>query len=95
MKTLKGTEKQITWAMDIINNAVNTIGRNIELCEERNAKHTGMADKELKAWTALQVQVNQVIDSIEDASKIIALKDKFSPSGLIRLVNNNVQAMNK
>lgn len=88
MVELKGTEKQVAWATQIREDAINTINRNIALCEERNKQRKGISDIELQIWNQLKEEVMKCIGNIDSASKIIDLKSRLDPKSLIMIVNN-------
>ena len=53
---LTGSEKQITWATDIINDIMNTLDKNIEINKERNQ------ERDVKAFEMVKNKINKIIN---------------------------------
>ena len=51
MTNLTGSEKQINWAEEIINNAIGTIDSNIAKWEQQQANGIHVFDKQIKAYS--------------------------------------------
>lgn len=71
---MKGTEKQIQYAEEIINGGLNTIKQNIELCESRTNE-----DAQLRAriWKTELIALNILISKATDAGRVIDQKHKY------------------
>ncbi len=77
---MKGTEKQIAWAQDIITNAQETIRRNIE----RNADDAA----ELKIWKWMEAEYAKAMEQVGDnASLIINNRKALDSDRVIYLTN--------
>lgn len=85
---LKGTEKQVAWANEIRDSAVNTITRNIELCKERNKKHPDMCAVELQVWLELKEALFAKIKNIDSAAEIIDMRYRLDPRRILDAVQN-------
>lgn len=92
---LKGTEKQVAWANEIRDNAINTINRNIEICEERNKKHINMCAVELQVWLELKEAVFSKIENIDRAAEIIDMRHMLDPRAIINLVGDETIRRNR
>lgn len=53
---LKGSEKQITWATDMLNDVMCTINRNIEISKERNQ------ERDVRAFETVKNKINKIIE---------------------------------
>lgn len=53
---LTGSEKQITWATDIINDVMDTLDRNIEINKERNQ------ERDVRAFETVKNKINKIIE---------------------------------
>ena len=85
---MKGSEKQIKWAEDILANGKATITRNIELDKERLAKYGDiMFAESIEIWEQIEAEYDKIIANVTDASEIIAKRHRLSPDALIREVN--------
>lgn len=71
---MKGTEKQIRYAEEIINGGLNTIKRNIEICESRTNE-----DAQLRAriWKTELIALKFLISKATDAARVIDQKHKY------------------
>ena len=85
---MKGTEKQIAWAEDIINNARQCIDNNIAyintLTDNNPLKH------DLPIWERLQVRFAEAVahPKMQDASFVISNRNNkiFHPQDIIGMV---------
>lgn len=82
MRNLKGSEKQVAWAQDIINNAINTVNANIKLASESEQI---AALKGLNSWLEIKDMITRAFDSVDDAKTIIENRRKFDPSRILRI----------
>ena len=75
---MKGTEKQIKWAEDIIAAARSTVEGNIKRSAEMAAQHK-VFEKDLEQWKKIGEQLEAVLAMIgDDAAKIIDKREKLS-----------------
>ena len=86
---MKGTEKQIAWAEDIIKNARVTVAANIAKNEEEAEKHEGSSAaayyrEQADKWTRLGEQIEGFFAATDDAAKIIDKRDLFDPRQLCK-----------
>ena len=58
LPTLKGSEKQVKWAEQIRNNAIDTINKNIDLANER-----------IKKYPSAQKKYQNEIESLQEIGK--------------------------
>ncbi|WP_443652494.1 hypothetical protein [Dialister invisus] len=75
---LTGSENQITWATDIINDVIDTLDRNIEINKERNQ------ERDVKAFEMIKNKINKIISQKKEASFYITNKNAFSPYTVIK-----------
>lgn len=85
--TMTGSAKQIAWAESIINDARETIRRNIELDEQRAATFGAYFDTELAAWNKVSELFERAISMATSASQIIDSRSRLSGSAMIRMQN--------
>lgn len=87
---LKGTEKQIAWATDLINNAMLTIEKNLETHKNgtRTAfMHDGRVEQRqseqdvycVQVYTELKASLEKTIAKLETAAQIIDNRDILNP----------------
>ena len=69
---LKGSEKQITWATDILNDVMGTISK------ERNQ------ERDVKAFEAVKNKINKIIEQKKEASFYITNRNAFNPHTVIK-----------
>ena len=70
---LTGSEKQIAWAMDIINGSLNTIESNITVNQSRKAETNwnGYGNM-IKAWETVKVEYEEIISKLDgQAAKVV------------------------
>lgn len=85
---MKGTEKQITWAQDIITNATETINRNIEITEQRIAEGNTLFAADLTAWHIVKAFVANAMKVFgEDAGQVINRRNQLAGDALIKLAH--------
>ena len=75
---LKGSEKQITWATDILNDVMGTISRNIEISKERNQ------ERDVRAFETVKNKINKIIEQKKEASFYITNRNAFNPHTVIK-----------
>lgn len=87
---LKGTEKQIAWATDLINNAMLTIEKNLETHKNgtRTAfMHDGRVEQRqseqdvycVQVYTELKASLEKTIAKLETAAQVIDNRDILNP----------------
>lgn len=80
---MKGSEKQIKWAQDIINGAFRTL----DWCEEQHGKKTYQITcheyLSKEAIAALRKEYTECLEKVDDAARIIEKRDMFSTSKVI------------
>lgn len=89
---MKGTEKQIAWAEDIIKSARGTVAANVKLNNERAEEHAKIEGskayqyyrEEAEKWTRLGEQLEKIFSMTDDAVKIIEERHLFDPSALCK-----------
>lgn len=72
---LTGSEKQITWATDMLNDVMGTINRNIEISKERNQ------ERDVRAFETVK---NKIIEQKKEASFYITNRNAFNPHTVIK-----------
>lgn len=68
---MKGSEKQVAWAQEIINDKVATLKRNIELAEERKIMNKGRYLPHDEKWIELAYKAIDALNAMDDAKHII------------------------
>lgn len=89
---MKGTEKQIKWAEDIIREARETIKRNIEIkkAEEEKNNVPGFFAIEIDCFEECGKSLEQMLSGINEASKIIDMRYQLSSGAILKMVNDEV-----
>lgn len=77
---LKGTEKQIAWATDLINDAMNTIEKNLENAKNGNDFY---AKYKVQAFSELKASLEKVIAKLETAEQVIDNRSILNPSQIL------------
>lgn len=82
---MKGTEKQIKWAEEIIEEARGTININIDKIQKELARvgHVSTLEDNLEIWEKMQVAYEKLISGIDDAAIIIGKKDELNGHGMV------------
>ena len=99
---LKGTEKQVAWAEDIIREARETISRNIENIKNLQAEYTEKYGEEFKNFRQDEVEafekcgesLEAMLAGIDSASKIIDMRSKLSSGNILHMVWEYKNVMN-
>lgn len=92
---LKGTEKQIAWATDLINDAMNTIEKNLELYQNGSGivvagEHVGERRRDsydvyyVQAYTELKASLEKTIAKLETAAQVIDSRRILDPDLICR-----------
>lgn len=85
---MKGTEKQIKWAEDIIAGARDILAQMISQNEERAAAFgAAMYAARAEQWKKLSAQVEAAIAKCDDAAIIINKRSMFGVDGLRKWAN--------
>lgn len=84
-RTLKGTEKQIKWAEDIIREARETIKNNIANIDKIDT--IGIRSIERQCYVECGESLEQMLSQINDAATIINMRDKLSSHSINQMVN--------
>lgn len=88
---LKGTEKQVAWAEDIIGEARRTIEGNIERIKVEQEKHgIPVMQDYLEAYARCGETLENMLSKIDSASKIIEMRDRISSREINRMVDQYV-----
>lgn len=87
---LKGTEKQIAWATDLINNAMNTIEKNLE--NAKNGKDF-YAKYNVQAFSELKASLEKVIAKLETAEQVIDNRKVLDPSQILHKASTRVNQL--
>lgn len=85
---MKGTEKQIKWAEDIMRQARETISRNIENIDKVDT--VGIRSLERQCFVECGEALEKAFSQIDSAAKIIEMRDQFSSERIVRMVNHAV-----
>nr|DAL64440.1 MAG TPA_asm: hypothetical protein [Caudoviricetes sp.] len=86
LPTLKGSEKQVKWAEQIRDNAINTVNRNIDLANERIKKYPSAQKKyqnEIESLQEIGKQLKEVLLKVSNASQIIEKRHIFESSRIL------------
>ena len=85
---MKGSEKQIKWAEDIIADARKIIADNIHLNQNREAEFgAGIYSRRAEQWEKVSAQIEAAIAKCDDAAIIINKRNMFSYDGLVKWVD--------
>ena len=84
---LKGSEKQIKWANDIIAAVYTTANDNIVRAHDNQWPH---ADKWEEAFGKIISQLEGSLSKIDKAAVIISCRDRFDPNRILNLANKYV-----
>ena len=84
-RTLKGTEKQIKWAEDIIREARETIKKNIANIDKVDT--IGIRAIERQCYVDCEASLEKMLSQIDDAATIIDMRNKLSSRSINQMVN--------
>lgn len=84
---LKGSDKQIKWATDIIADIYHTANTNVRLAQEKQWPH---ADKWEEAFDTIISQVEGFLEKADQAGVIIAHRERFDPNRILFIANKYV-----
>ena len=85
MKKLKGTEKQIKWAKDIMNNAIHNLQINIDRWE--NSDNRDFYKYYIQAYKECKKSLEDCFDKAEYAKQIIDNRDQFTTEKVFAQAN--------
>lgn len=89
LPTLEGTEKQIAWANQIREDAINTILSNITLAKQRKEKYgEPIFDDCIKAFEQVLEQLIHALQTYTKAADLINRREHFSSSRILQLENS-------
>lgn len=93
MPKLSGSEKQVSWANQIRESAINTVNKNIEraLNEEKRSGLNGLFRNKIKAFEEIGRQLEGGFKGKTSASWIIENRGQFSSSRILRIANEMAQ----
>ena len=86
---LKGSDKQIRWATDIIADIYATANDNNKRAHDMQWPH---ADKWEEAFDGIINQLETFLSRVDQAGVIIAQREKFSGERILNLANKYVNA---
>lgn len=85
---MKGTEKQIKWAEDIIREARETINCNVKNIKEQQEKYNcKWRQDEIEAFEMCGKSLEEMLSKTNDASQIINMRAKLSSRSIIEMVH--------
>ena len=84
---LKGTEKQVKWATDIVADIYSTVNDNIKRANDLQWPH---AAKWEEAFGIIISQLEGSLSKIDKAAVIISCRDRFDPNRILNLANKYV-----
>lgn len=84
---LKGSDKQVKWAEDIIADIYSTANDNIKLAHEKQWSH---ADKWEEAFDQIINQLEGFLSKNDQAGVIITHRERFSSDRILFLANKYV-----
>lgn len=88
---MKGTEKQIKWAKDIMNDAIGTVLANIDRLQTYVDRGEKIERIEQEVYKEMLELLTNKFDSIEDASYIIEHRHTWDPSRINELVSREAE----
>lgn len=99
---LKGTEKQVAWAEDIIRVARGTIRSNIDNIKNLQAEYTekygegfkNFRQDELEAFEKCGESLEAMLANIDSAAKIIDMRAELSSRSILDMVDKYCFIMN-
>lgn len=84
---LEGSEKQIQWAEQIRQDAINAINGNIALNKKRLKEYPGtekIYKPQIEAYQEIGRQLNNALNQITSAAQLIDRRNVFDPSRIIK-----------
>lgn len=91
MTNLTGSEKQIKWAEDIINDAIGTLDANIARWEQQQANGIHVFDKHVEMAKIAKTKVLATIANCKEAKTIIDNRNKLDGSFIMQVVQKAVE----
>ena len=96
---MKGSEKQVKWAMDIVKEAKGQLDNLDKMNEKEAAQYKAIGEilkedrKEVKAATEVRRQIEEVLKYFadqDDAKKIIDFRNKISGYAILKMWNGMI-----
>ena len=84
---LKGSDKQIKWATDIVAAVYSTANDNIKRAHDLSWPH---ADKWEEAFEQIIIQLEGFLSKNNQAAVIISCRDRFDPNRILSFANQYV-----
>ena len=84
---LKGSDKQIRWATEIVADIYSTANTNVKLAHDKQWPH---ADKWEEAFDKIIVSLEGYLAKTDQAGVITAQREKFSGERILNLANKYV-----
>ena len=84
---LKGSNKQVKWAMDIIADIYSTANLNNKRAHDNQWPNS---DKWEEAFDKIIIQLEGSLSKIDKAAVIISCRDRFDPNRILNLANKYV-----
>ncbi len=81
---LKGSPKQIAWANDIRNRAIDVLKLNIARVE----KHKDVFPIDIEVYKSVLVEVEEYFTTVNEAKEIIDKRDRLSPDNILNYAGN-------
>ena len=93
---MKGTEKQIKWAEDIMHDVLDTCEKNIKINSERH-EQTGLDMFKAQAvlYKIVKATFEKAFAGIEDAGAFIDMRHRYSGETANRFVARMMEQINK
>ena len=83
---LTGSEKQVRWANEIRENAINTINANIETARKRMREYPSLSKRyseDIESFSEIGNQLKAVLEKVTSAEQIINKRHIFEGSRII------------
>lgn len=87
---MKGTEKQIKWAEDIMSDAFNTIDANVNRMEKENPE---LFRFEIQAYKECREMIEKSFATCEEAKQIIENRGMFDPSRITQIAGQRANQL--
>lgn len=89
---MKGSEKEVKWAEEIVAEGKATIARNIELNRKYLEQYgDNMYEDCVMIWEQIGAEYDKIIESVTDASAIIAKRNQLNSRALCYHFNQMIQ----
>ena len=84
---LKGSDKQIKWATEIIASLYDTVNTNVRLAQDKQWPHV---ERWEEAFGRIISQLEAFLEKVDQAGVIIAHRERFDPNRVLFLANKYV-----